>query len=315
MNEIGGYFGLEINNGIEYHSNAIHLNTGRNCLEYILRAKQIKKIYVPYYTCDVILEPIKKLGIVYEFYSIDKNFNPIFSINTEEDEAFLYTNYFGVKTKKVIELSFKIINLIIDNSQAFFADPVPNIDTFYSARKFFGVPDGAYLYTNTLLNEELNQDESYTRCAHLLKRIDLGASSGYADFTSNDKVLENLPILRMSKLTKSILTGIDYERIKNIRLHNFKFLHKSLSHLNELTIDSESESPMIYPFLLSGSNLKSYLIKNRIFVATYWPNVLKWIKPDSLERHLSKYLIPLPIDQRYDEEILSFMVDKILKFC
>lgn len=68
MTAIGGYFGLELNNKNEYHSKAIRLNTGRNALEYILRTKKYHKIYLPYYTCKVLLEPIIKLNLLYEFY-------------------------------------------------------------------------------------------------------------------------------------------------------------------------------------------------------------------------------------------------------
>ena len=60
MDVIGGYFSLELPLIEEYHKNAIRLNTGRNCLEYILRVRGYKKVYIPYYTCEVILEPFKK---------------------------------------------------------------------------------------------------------------------------------------------------------------------------------------------------------------------------------------------------------------
>lgn len=43
MKEIGGYFELELHKGGHYHPDALHLNTGRNCFEYILRAKGYKK--------------------------------------------------------------------------------------------------------------------------------------------------------------------------------------------------------------------------------------------------------------------------------
>lgn len=62
---IGGYFGLELQKKKEYHQNAIRLNTGRNAFEYILRAKNYTKVYLPYYTCDVMLEPINKLNLKY----------------------------------------------------------------------------------------------------------------------------------------------------------------------------------------------------------------------------------------------------------
>lgn len=41
--------------------------------------------------------------------------------------------------------------IILDNTQSFFQKPISGIDTIYSCRKYFGVPDGAYLSTNILL--------------------------------------------------------------------------------------------------------------------------------------------------------------------
>ena len=62
---IGGYFELELPKGEEYHKSALSLNSARNCFEYILRVRKYKKVYLPYYTCEVILEPLKKLNIQY----------------------------------------------------------------------------------------------------------------------------------------------------------------------------------------------------------------------------------------------------------
>ena len=40
MKEIGGYFGLETLTQKEYYFNLIALNSGRNCLAYLLKAKK-----------------------------------------------------------------------------------------------------------------------------------------------------------------------------------------------------------------------------------------------------------------------------------
>ena len=76
MNAIGGYFELELRKGEHYHKNAIRLNTARNCFEYVLRSRSYDKVYIPYYTCEVMLEPIQKLGIDYEFYHINELLEP-----------------------------------------------------------------------------------------------------------------------------------------------------------------------------------------------------------------------------------------------
>lgn len=315
MNSIGGYFEFELRKGEEYHKKAIRLNSGRNAFEYILRAKKYKKAYLPYFTCNVMLEPINKLNLKYELYSINDQFEPLFDFKSiAKDEAFIYTNYFGIQGQVLVKLSNICPNLIIDNSQAFFENPIAGIDTFYSPRKFFGVADGAYLYTDTILNEKIVNDLSFDRMSHLLKRIDLCAEIAYCDFKRNDDELIGQEIKKMSKLSKKILQNIDYERAKKKRIENFQFIHKHLSKHNKLNFKLDvGFVPMIYPFLTDRDNLRQYLIKNKIYVATYWPNVLEWSKADSKEYNLTNNLIPLPIDQRYGFDEMRRIINLIIK--
>lgn len=310
MKEIGGFFELELNHLNEYHINSIRLNTGRNCLEYILRVKEYKKVYLPYFICDVVLEPIIKLGIEYEFYRINAKFEPLFEKLLKDDEALLYVNYFGLKQQFVRSLSSKYINLIIDNTQAFFSKPVSGVDTFYSPRKFIGVSDGGYLYTDELLDVEFERDVSFDRMSHLLKRIDCGASIAYNDFKENSEVLIGSEILKMSNVTQSILNSIDYKSIKIIREINFIFLHKELTKYNELEISIDNlNGPMIYPFMIKDNKLRQLLIDNKIFVAKYWPNVIDWCGVDDLEYKMTEYILPIPVDQRYGVKELKFIVE------
>lgn len=206
MEAIGGYFSLELPQREEYHKNATRLNTGRNCLEYILRVRGYKKVYVPYYTCEAVMEPINKLDIPYEYYHIDIHFEIRDRFTLKEGEALLYTNYFGLKQRYVEQLAEKVGNrLVVDNTQAFYAKPLAGIDTFYTCRKFFGVPDGAYLYTEKKLNEDLEQDLAFDRMTSLTKRIDVGAEAGYADFREISHRLVGQPIKLMSNLTQRLM--------------------------------------------------------------------------------------------------------------
>ncbi|NCC18148.1 MAG: hypothetical protein EOM29_04340 [Bacteroidia bacterium] len=309
MDAIGGYFGLELKQGDHYHKNALRLNTARNCFEYVLRVRNYKKVYIPYYTCEVILEPLEKLNIEYEFYHINELLEPKSEYSLKENEAFLYTNYFGLKQDCVKRLA-KLYNkqLIVDNAQAFYAEPLVEIDTFYSPRKFFGVADGGYLYIDQKLDIELDQDYSYERMSHLLKRIDVSAEFGYNDFKRNDDSLINQPIKLMSNLTNKILSSIDYNSIKSKRIENYLYLDSKLKDKNliQLTLNN-NDVPMVYPYLCSDKELKNKLISNKIFVATYWPNVFDWTKEEDLEYNLAKQLLPLPIDQRYNIKRLEII--------
>src|SRR5689334_19933263 len=71
LKPIGGYIELQLNPGRIFHSELLPLNTGRNALEYILRVRKYNLIYLPYYTCDVLLEPLHKLNVACKFYKID----------------------------------------------------------------------------------------------------------------------------------------------------------------------------------------------------------------------------------------------------
>ncbi len=298
---IGGFIGLQLDDGDLYYPDLIALNTGRNALEYILRIKKFKTIYLPYFTCEVLLEPIRKLKIAYRYYSLDKNLCPIIDFIIDEQSCLLYTNYFGVKTDIVTSLTSKIKNIIIDNAQAFFTKPINNADTFYSCRKFFGVPDGAYLHIGSHKRLQLQQDESIHRFSHLIKGVDINTEKGYADYVENNKSLVNNDIKEMSRITKSILAGTNYQKCITSRKNNFDYLHEQFFDINLLKMNyTSNDVAMVYPLLIDDPSLKKKLIERKIFIATYWPNVYQWTSPSSFEYNLTNNLIALPIDHRYN---------------
>lgn len=312
---MGGYIELQLHAGKEHYPNLIRLNTGRNALEYILKQRGYEKIYVPFFTCDVLFEPIRKLGLLHQFYSVDEHLDPIINFEIETYACFLYTNYFGIKQNTVIDLSKRINNLIIDNSQAFFSEPLPGIDTFYSCRKFFGVPDGAYLQISKKSHRKLPVDVSFNRFSHLIKSIDLGIEAGYADYKANNHALCNNDVMAMSQVTRRLLSGIDYAECMRIRKRNFNFLHKHLKDKNLLKFDfPDNESPMVYPFLADNRQLKLHLIQKKIYVATYWPNVFEWTTTGMYENYLARCLVALPIDHRYSLSDMFFMLTTLKQF-
>jgi hypothetical protein len=315
MKPIGGYFSLELSEGESYHPQAIALNTGRNCLEYIMRCRNYRKVYIPYYTCEAVMEPFQKLDIPYEYYHINERLEIAKDISLGSEEALLYTNYFGLKQTYVERLARQYgKQLIVDNTQAFYAKPIAGVDTFYSCRKFFGVPDGAYLYTDAKADFEMEQDVSCDRVSFLMKRLDLGAEAGYADFQEQSKRLVGQPIKRMSNLTEQMMNGIDYRSVAQRRKENYKYLHQHLTETNQLSLELDEDAiPMVYPYLTKDGELKQKLIDERIYVPTYWPNVLEWIGDKDFESLLVRNTCFLPIDQRCGLGEMERIVNVILR--
>lgn len=315
LKEIGGYFGLELRKGSEYYPDAIKLNSGRNCFKYILLAQKSSKVYVPYYIDKSMFEEsLQNLGVEFEFYNIDEKLEIPDNFTVGNSEKIVYVDYYALKKdyiSKLIEI-YKD-KLIIDNTQAFFSKPIAGIDTLYSlGSKFFGVPGGGYLFTKTSLDKEFERDFSYHKMTHILGRIDKTASEFYESFQESKKGRCNQEIKNMSTLTQTILSSIDYQSVKTIRERNFYYLHSYLKDFNELNVDLSSiEGPMVYPLLIKNEGLRQKLIENKIYVPIYWKEVLDMKGASNFEKYLSEYLLPLPIDQRYDISDMKIIVDAI----
>ena len=299
MKEIGGYFGLECANfSLDWMKNKIALNSGRNALKYIIRAYKIKKIAVPTYTCQFVWDSLKTEGCEIIFYQVDKNLMP--TVEFSKDDFVLYNNYFGVSEDRVKTINEKYKNLIIDNTQALYSQQ-KGLASFYSLRKFFGVPDGGLAWCDKKLNEDFEVATSYQSCIHLLKIYDKGYDSGCINFLKNEISLDSAKIKKMSNLTMTLLKNINYDKIKKIRLDNFNILHKKLANSNELKINlSNNDVPMVYPYLVKNDNIRKKLEENKIHLISCWPDIEKFASADVL--YLKKYLLPLPLDQRYNEE-------------
>lgn len=317
MKEIGGYFELELpTNNLSQLPPGVLVNSGRHALEYIIRAlkEDMHSLWLPYYTCDVILQPIRRSGISFKFYSINERFELLENISLKKGEYIIVNNYFGIKDDYMSNLSRIYKNrLIIDNAQAFYCPVELGTNYIYSPRKFFGLPDGGIAFCTSSLEQSIPNGISYGRCSHLLKRLDINAECGYPDFRSNSSQLNDEPLTGMSMLTQRLMGTIDYEWIKIKRRTNFQILHRTLASSNRLRLPScdSYACPMTYPYLTDNKKLRADLIENKVFVATYWPSVLKYCSKDSLEYSLAQNIIPLPIDQRYGEEEMNYIISII----
>lgn len=321
MKAIGGYFELEkTGNGRGFPiDEGILLNTGRNAFEYILRSlPECKKVYLPFYTCDVLLEPLVKCGIPYTFYSVDEGLELASPIDLKENEYLLYTNYFGIKDNYIGVLADQYgEHLIVDCAQALYAKPELGIPTFYSPRKFVGIPDGGIaVMEKGLPSSDFPTDmDSTGRMSHLYLRKEKGPAAGYPAFRENSSKLKMLPIMNMSRETSAMLQTIDFDGIRERRKANFAYLHEKLGRYNLFPIPDASTfaCPMVYPFLATREGLREKLIGHQVFVATYWPNVFEWAAVSSIDFRLAKHLLPLPCDQRYCPEEMERIVQLVLE--
>lgn len=317
MKEIGGYMDLEQYHQKEYYSDLLRINTVRNAIALIIREKGYHTLYIPKYLCSCIRIMLEHNKINFKFYNIDKNLNPLFNQSLSKDEALLLVNYYGQYSAADLKYyQDKYKNIIVDNTQSFFQNPVDSIDTVYTCRKYFGVPDGAYLHLTQASRyyKDLANDSSYRRMEHLLGRFENNASMFYSIFQQNDDLFEFEDIKKMSPITKNLLCSIDYNFVKETRFRNFSYLHEKLKVFNHLNVNPENCLYM-YPFLhKNGHAIKKNLISKKIYVPTLWPNVLEENSSDSFEYYLAENLVLLPIDQRYSTDDMQYMLNQLATF-
>ena len=311
MKEIGGYIELDDFHGKMLHENAKHLNCGRTALMYLIESRNIKKLWLPYFMCDSVFDVCKKCDVEIRYYHVDRDFK-IEEPNIHIDEWLYIVNYYGqLSDEYIFNLKEKYKNIILDNAQAYFAMPLNGIDTLYTCRKFFGVSDGAILYTNAKIDRVLPVDESFERIHYILGRYERTAGEFYKESSDNNVFFKNEPIKQMSKLTKNILHGIDYDYIEKRRTENFAYLNKQFTNINILNVKNINGAFM-YPLMVKNAEyIRKRLVVKKIFIPVLWPNVLKKITENSIEYHLASDILPLPCDQRYGIDEMSYIVEVI----
>lgn len=304
----GEFFKLETANySIDWTKNKILLNSGRNALRYIIKAYNIEEINVPYYTCQFVWDILKQENCKINFYHIDENFMPMKIF--DKNSYILYNNYFGICSKQIKNLinDYNYKNLIIDNCQAFFSQE-KGLASFYSFRKFFGVPDGGMAYCDKKLDIKLEKSKSYHLCTHLLKSYDKDYNESYINFLKNELEIDKMPLQELSSLTLALLSNINYDYHRQIRLLNFNFLHNHLKNKNLLKINLEKDDiPMFYPFLSNDNDLYNIFRQNNILLAKCWPQIDKFLS--NVELKFKNNMLLLPIDARYTESDMQKMIN------
>lgn len=271
----------------------IKLNLARNCLKYICKAYGINKILLPYYTCPVVWNAVREENCEVNFYHIGRDFLP-----TEEftkDSFILYTNYFGINSDNCKLLAKKYPNLIIDNSQGFFAEPL-GLASFNSLRKFFNVQNGAYLFTSKILEQEFQTDE--------IELTPISMQKNHEKFLKNELFLDSQKDIKIiSPKVEQEMENIDLEKEKRKRIELFKQYAQVFDEYNNIpTTLKDGKIPYCYPFSPNNEKIKQKLWAKNLTLLQLWKNFPK----SFIESEFLNDTIAFPLDEtEYAEKIIS----------
>ena len=313
--EYGGFLPLELNLGGKqsyYHeySNLLAFNTVKAALPLISRDLESKTLFAPYYLCPSVIKELEKSFEKVVFYYLDDNLLP--KIDTPNGKVVYLVDYFGImdkKTQKYVADNPETI-FLIDNAHSFYNRPIirDNVYNLYSCKKFFGVPDGGYLISGRKIGQVYEKTNSSQISNYLIKSLEGGTNSCYKEKKAVDEYINN-NYSGISIFAEELLARIDYERIKEIRKRNFNTYQQYFAEKTHIKCEKES-IPYIYP-LDVGKNIKEKVIKEKIYVPTLWSQCLDKQFDNTLEQKMASDTLFLPLDQRYEEKDIEFIVKKV----
>lgn len=316
MKEYGGYLPLEIAQKSCYYCekegmSVKELNSGKAAIYYALKAAEVKKVYIPFYICSSVVEIAYRANVEVERYFINCDFMPVGVELKDEKEIILIVNYFGITYEKIKEIISNYSQVIIDNTQAFFADPIlkKGIYNVYSCKKFIGVPDGGYLIAKELCDIPMEKDYSSEHMDFCLESIEYGTGYSYEKKKENDKRFLN-EIKEMSLITHKLLQSVDYSLIKKRRMGNFNVLHEKLRQYNRLELNELEFVPYYYPLFLE-KGIQSELVAEKVYTPILWRELIDDIYIGRIEKEFSENIVFLPLDQRYTEVDMLEIIRRI----
>ena len=311
--EIGGYFELEIPKS---SANNVLLRSGRAAFQFILSKLNPEHVMLPYFACEVLRVTLDHVGISYELYALDENLE--IKNEIKSDATYLYINYFGLKRDYSASLSEALGNkLILDNTHDLFW---PSLKTnlspsFNSLRKFIGVPDGA----EVIMDDEKRQDmcqlehSRESHLEHLVTRLEASAQAGYQAYVKNEATFDHT-IKRSSAISEQIFDAIDRKNISQRRRSNYLKLHNHLAMSNALSRNvlelKKDHVPFSYPYLPKNELKHEQLWNQNIFAPRLWPECNDF-ENFSYESNLAQKTIHLPIDHRYDNGDMQYLIEVI----
>lgn len=321
MKEIGGYLEMEVCQGQEFYPDLFKLNLGRTAAALYLVESGCRCVYLPRFLCSSVIDTVGALPLSVRFYGILEDFMPdpatLPDRRLDEGECLYLVNAYGLLSdEQLASVRDRWGQVLLDFTHAFFQAPIEGVAAVASIRKFFGVTDGAYLKSDLPLTLPQEQDSSCDRFAHVLGRFEQGAGAFYQAMLDTAHSYEGAAAKRMSPLTENLLKGIDYDHVMRRRMENYQVLSEALNRENGLAesgvLRTPDRGPFVYPLLVQdGPALRKALAAQKIFVPTYWTNVIGSCPEGSVEHRYAAHILALPCDQRYGVQEMERVAEAV----
>jgi len=306
MRVIGGEIECKFNESIYY------TDSGRSSLRVFLRNFKNKKVLLPDFLCEVVVNTLENENIKYEFYhinedlSIDEN-----TIKNKNFDVLYIINYFGILQNVSLDLDTKIViedNVFFDK---FENRGFKNWFGFNSYRKISELADGSLIKTNLdiILNKNNSNKFSNFKYQAKDKKFDFiykkeGNEEEYLNiFNKGEKYLdESKSIGNISDKSIYLLSLFDYKKSQTIRKKRYDILYKAFG---KFCINKNPKKYSFFVIKIKDRDIfRKKLFKKQIFLPIHWP------KPN-IDNVLYDEIISIPLFENYNDEDFEYLVNSI----
>jgi len=298
-----------------------------------------KKVLIPAYTCQTVIDPFLQEGWSIEYYNITRRLR----IDTEDlrskydvfkPNLCIAHPYYGADLNQeelgtLTDLKNDGCALVEDLTQCVFSTQRSEIFDYFtgSYRKWFPIPDGAFLIGKNLCQKAKEENQEFVQ-----SMADAMYLRGSFHQTGDNNIKEisrrvgNVAISHisgtiephiMSRLSQYLLSGIDIETTKKKRFANYRYLYdhiqeSSICHPVDRNIDELTCAPLFFPlYVKDRSAFQKKLAQQEIYAPILWPvHTDTLLINDGIKRIYDEILM-LPIDQRYGEGDMKRVVEVI----
>ena len=305
-----------------------------------IHGKGSKKVLLPAYTCQTVIDPFQQLGWDITYYPIIKNLiidtQALLAIADQcKPDIILAHPYYGMDFNDVEKETLQTIKcngsiIIIDNTQCIFSKERLHFVDYYvgSYRKWFCCPDGAFLEDcskrNSSWTEIIEENAEFVQ-----KQTDAMFLRGEY-FTNSNEIVKQISIRlnkdavkgisgtikphAMASFSKAMLAKEDVEFNQSQRISNYRTLYEGLKTCNKCTLVIEDLSrittaPLYFPIYFEDrTRIQQKLAQLHIYAPVLWPVNTKEILINTTIEYMFDHLLAIPCDQRYDEKDMEKII-------
>jgi hypothetical protein len=269
------------------NGNFILTTNARSAIHVLYKELKPNTIWLPSFICKSVFSAVSNVS----FYEVSSDLKS-FTVDAKKDDMVIVVNYFGFPYPKFSSDAI----IVEDASQSFFSQTKSDFVVF-SPNKFLGCPDGGILWAK---NYDLSQIKLKSPPQDWIFLTREGRRRERRDWFEMTQLAKKASPVGFYKMHFEDCLCYE-EKWKDQCVQNYNFLHQRLSEVSVMGELNDNTVPSGFPIVVEDRyGLRNWLFQNQIYPPIHW-DISSFVPRKFSDSHnLSKRIMTIPCDYRYD---------------